>query len=182
MPEFEQRRPICAGAMARGRGQKQPGMDWMAAAEARLEEQEKAGGPRRGAEPREREPSPPARRPAAPPVESDDELEAGAPTEAELEAEILSLQHALDSEELAGRVRTKTGRQEQRLDSTVASLQARRQGATFLTEAPGAQEPREQYPNYNHEVARKRLEDSERDAAEPEASATERRRRVGVLS
>ena len=34
MPEFEQRRPICAGAMARGRGQKQPGMDWMAAAEA----------------------------------------------------------------------------------------------------------------------------------------------------
>ena len=79
-------------------------------------------------------------------------------------------------------MRTKTGRQEQRLDSAVASLQARRQGATFLTEAPGAQEPREQYPNYNHEVARKRLEDSERDAAEPEASATERRRRVGVLS
>ena len=46
--------------------------------------------------------------------------------------------------------------------------------------------PREQYPNYNHEVARKRLEDSEVGAAgisgELEASATERRRRVGLLS
>ena len=176
---------MSAARSGRGRGQKQPGLDWMAAAEARLEEQEKAGGARRGGEPRAPKPPPPAQRPVAP-AESDDESAAGAPTEAELEAEILSLQHALDSEELAGRVRTHAGRQEQRLDSTVASLQARRQGATFLTEGPGTQDPREQYPNYNHEVARKRLEDREGGAAgisgELEASATERRRRVGLLS
>ena len=141
--------------MPRSRKATGGGTGWMAAAEERLQEQEKEAQPA----------LPPSHQRRSRLDDNDDEDESvPAPSSAEIEASLEELSAALASEAKAVDRRGGVGDEQRKMETVAAVARTRSRAAdgTFLTGlAPTEEEddaPHERYPNYSFEVALKNQE------------------------